>query len=86
MGPLHGLRIVELAGIGPAPFAAMLLADLGATVIRVDRPVPAAMGIERPLKFNLLLRNRQNLAVDLKSDAGRALVLRYLDTVDLWST
>lgn len=82
MGPLHGLRIVELAGIGPAPFAAMLLADLGATVIRVDRPVPAAMGIERPLKFNLLLRNRQNLAVDLKSDAGRALVLDLVERAD----
>lgn len=82
MGPLHGVRIVELAGIGPAPFAAMLLADLGATVIRVDRPVPAKLGIERPLKFNLLLRNRQNLAVDLKSDAGRELVLDLVDRAD----
>lgn len=82
MGPLHGLRIIELAGIGPAPFAAMLLADLGATVIRVDRPVPVAMGIERPLKFNLLLRNRQNLAVDLKSETGRALVLTLIEHAD----
>lgn len=82
MGPLHGLRIIELAGIGPAPFAAMLLADLGATVIRVDRPVPAAMGIERPLKYNLLLRNRQNLAVDLKTETGRALVLDLVERAD----
>jgi len=82
MGPLHGVRIVELAGIGPAPFAAMLLADLGATVVRVDRPEPAKLGIERPLKFNLLLRNRQNLSVDLKSERGRELVLRLASKAD----
>ena len=81
-GPLHGVRLIELAGIGPAPFAAMLLADLGATVIRIDRPVPAQLGIERPLKFNLLLRNRQNLAIDLKSEAGRALVLELVERAD----
>jgi alpha-methylacyl-CoA racemase len=82
MGPLHGIRIIELAGIGPAPFSAMLLADLGATVIRIDRPVPAQLGIERPLRFNLLLRNRQNLAVDLKSKAGRELVLELVEKAD----
>ena len=82
MGPLRGVRIIELAGIGPAPFAAMLLADLGATVIRVDRPVPARLGIERPLKYNLLLRNRKNLAVDLKSEAGRDLVLELVERAD----
>lgn len=81
-GPLHGIRLIELAGIGPAPFAAMLLADLGATVLRIDRPVPAQLGIERPLKFNLLLRNRQNLAIDLKSEAGRALVLELVERAD----
>ncbi len=82
MGPLSGIRIIELAGIGPAPFAAMLLADLGATVLRVDRPVPAELGIERPLKFNLILRNRQNLAIDLKSDQGRELVLDLIEHAD----
>ncbi len=81
-GPLHGIRLIELAGIGPAPFAAMLLADLGATVLRIDRPVPAQLGIERHLKFNLLLRNRQNLAIDLKSEAGRALVLELVERAD----
>jgi len=82
MGPLNGLKIVELAGIGPSPFAAMLLADLGATVIRIDRPVPVKLGIDRPLKFNLLLRNRQNLSLDLKSPAGRNLVLELIDKAD----
>jgi crotonobetainyl-CoA:carnitine CoA-transferase CaiB-like acyl-CoA transferase len=76
------MKIVELAGIGPAPFAAMLLADLGATVVRVDRPEPTKLGIERPLKFNLLLRNRQSIYVDLKSERGRELVLSLVDKAD----
>jgi alpha-methylacyl-CoA racemase len=82
VGPLHGIRIIELAGIGPAPFAAMTLADLGATVLRIDRPVPARLGIARPTRFNLLLRNRQNLALDLKSESGRELVLQLLEKAD----
>ncbi|MGF6654715.1 crotonobetainyl-CoA:carnitine CoA-transferase CaiB-like acyl-CoA transferase [Paraburkholderia youngii] len=55
MGPLAGVRIVELAGIGPGPMAAMLLADLGATVLRIERRQPVKLGIERPLRYNLLL-------------------------------
>lgn len=82
MGPLTGVRIVELAGIGPAPFAAMLLADLGATVLRVERPVPSALGIERPLKYNLLLRNRQSIALDLKNPECCELVLILLEGAD----
>ncbi|WYX33195.1 CaiB/BaiF CoA-transferase family protein (plasmid) [Achromobacter denitrificans] len=62
--------------------AAMLLADLGATVLRVDRPEPAALGIERPLKFNLLLRNRQVIALDLKNPAARDLLLRLVEEAD----
>ena len=81
-GPLQGIRIIELAGIGPCPMAAMLLADLGATVLRVDRPEPAALGIERPLKFNLLLRNRQVIALDLKNPAARDLLLRLVEEAD----
>lgn len=82
MGPLHGIRIIELAGIGPAPFAAMSLADLGATVLRIDRPVPAKLGVARPTRFNLLLRNRQNLVLDLKSDADREQVLQLVEKAD----
>lgn len=82
MGPLKGIKIIELAGIGPGPMAAMLLADLGATVLRIDRPEPAALGIERPLKYNLLLRNRHSIAIDLKTDAGRDLVLRLVEDAD----
>ena len=82
MGPLKGIKIVEMAGIGPGPMAAMLLADLGATVLRVDRPAPEALGIERPIQYNLLLRNRQSIAVDLKREEGRALVLQLLESAD----
>src|SRR5690606_25200480 len=60
----------------------MLLADMGATVLRVERKVPASLGIERPLKYNLLLRNRKAIALDLKSIEGRDLVLRLVREAD----
>jgi len=82
MGPLADLRIVELAGIGPGPLAAMLLADLGATVIRVDRKQASGLGVQRPLKFDLILRNRKSIRVDLKDPAGVALVLDLVEKAD----
>lgn len=82
MGPLAGVKIVELAGIGPGPMCAMLLADLGATVLRVERKVDAGLGIARPLKYNLLLRGRKQIAVDLKSKAGVDFVLSLVQEAD----
>lgn len=82
MGPLAGVRIVELAGIGPGPLAAMLLADLGATIIRVDRKEPSGLGAPRPLQFDLGLRNRKSIRVDLKDPAGVALVLDLVEKAD----
>ena len=67
MPALTGLTIIELAGIGPAPFAGMMLADHGATVIRVDRPGARSMV---PAERDVLLRGRQNIAVDLKNPEG----------------
>jgi alpha-methylacyl-CoA racemase len=81
-GPLAGLKVVELAGIGPGPMCAMLLADLGATVIRVDRKQPVAQGIERPLRFNTLLRNRGAIALDLKQPAAVEVVLELVEGAD----
>jgi crotonobetainyl-CoA:carnitine CoA-transferase CaiB-like acyl-CoA transferase len=81
-GPLAGLKVVELAGIGPGPMCAMLLADLGATVIRVDRKQPVAQGIERPLRFNTLLRNRGSIALDLKLPAAVDVVLDLVEGAD----
>src|SRR5512145_3560445 len=77
MGPLAGYRIIEMAGIGPAPFAAMLLADMGAEVIRVDRREAADLGLPgRDAKFDVLHRGRRSIAVDVKAEAGRELVKR----------
>src|ERR1700745_3352985 len=82
MGPLAGIKVVELTGIGPGPMCAMLLADLGATVLRVDRPEPSDLGLQRDLRYDLLLRGRRALALDLKSPAGKALVLRLIERAD----
>jgi alpha-methylacyl-CoA racemase len=83
MGPLAGFRIIEMAGIGPAPFAAMLLADMGAEVIRVDRREATDLGLPgRETRFEVLHRGRRSLALDVKSDAGRAIVLRLAAKAD----
>ncbi|MBI3057633.1 MAG: CoA transferase, partial [Betaproteobacteria bacterium] len=75
MGPLAGIKMVEIAGLGPAPMCAMLFADLGATVIRIERKAPIDLGLTRPRKYDLLLRSRPAIAVDLKTRAGVELVL-----------
>lgn len=75
-GPLQGIRIIELAGIGPGPFAGMMLADHGAEVIRVDRP-GARIDARDPL-----LRGRRVIGVDLKSAEGKALVLDLVKSAD----
>ncbi|MGE0314359.1 MAG: CaiB/BaiF CoA transferase family protein [Lautropia sp.] len=82
MGPLHGLKVIELAGIGPGPMAAMLLADLGATVLRVDRKEPVSLGVPRPQRFDLLLRNRRSVPLDLKTPEAVGLVLDMVATSD----
>ena len=74
-GPLHGLRVVELAGIGPGPHAAMILGDLGADVVRVERPGQDSAAC-RSGSRDAMLRNRRSVAANLKSDEGRELVLR----------
>ena len=82
MGPLAGIKIVEFTGIGPGPMCAMLLADLGATVLRVDRPEPSDLGLQRDPRTDLLLRNRPAAALDLKSPQGRELALRVVERAD----
>jgi alpha-methylacyl-CoA racemase len=82
LGPLKDVRIVEIAGIGPGPVAAMLLADMGATIIRVDREEPSGLGLPRPVEFDVALRNRKSIRVDLKDPAGRELVLDLIGKAD----
>ena len=81
-GPLTGIRIVEIAGIGPGPFCAMMLADLGADVIRVDRAERARAPRLPGPNLDLLNRGRRSIAVDLKLPAGIELVLRLVERAD----
>ena len=81
-GPLAGLRVVELGGIGPGPHAAMVLADLGADVVRVERP-SGGLELGAPDR-DLVLRNRRSVAVDVKTPAGRAAVLELVARADVF--
>jgi alpha-methylacyl-CoA racemase len=79
-GPLTGLRIVEIAGIGPGPFAGMMLADHGAEVIRIERPgAPAGLV---PPRSDILARNRRAMAIDLKKPEGSAVLRDLTRTAD----
>ena len=82
MGPLDGFKIIELAGIGPGPMAAMLLADMGATVLRVERLEPAGLGVQRPLNCDITLRSRKAIALDLKTISGVNKVLQLVEKSD----
>ena len=83
MGPLTGFRIIEMAGIGPAPFAATLLADMGAEVIRIDRREAADLGLPgREPKFDVLHRGRRSLALDVKAEAGSVVVRQLAARAD----
>lgn len=80
-GPLAGVKVIELAGIGPAPFACMLLADLGAEVLRLERPsgtLAAIMG-----RYDVLSRGRRSVAIDLKASGATALVMELVTQADV---
>jgi alpha-methylacyl-CoA racemase len=82
MGPLAGVRIIEMAGIGPGPFCGMMLSDMGAEVIRVDRKSAVDLGVEMPRQFNVLNRGRRSIALDLKTPDGIAAVKRIATKCD----
>lgn len=83
MGPLAGYRILEFAGIGPGPMAAMLLADMGATVLKLDRIEAAGdLGIASPDRFKVTHRGRRSAAIDLKKPEGVALALDLAGRAD----
>ena len=81
-GPLSGYRIVEIAGIGPGPFAAMMLADMGAEVIRVDRAQSVRGPAPEAPFFDLLQRGRKNIAIDLKNPQGVETLLQLIEKAD----
>src|SRR5437764_156810 len=78
-GPLAGVRVLELAGVGPGPFCAMMLADQGATVLRIDRP---GTGSDRPER-EILNRGRRSAVLDLKNPLAVDALLRLVDTADV---
>ena len=82
MGPLNGQTIIEISGIGPGPFAAMLLADMGANVIRVERPGGTMFTAAQNVKLDFLNRNKRCLSVNLKEADGVETVLRLVEKAD----
>ena len=82
-GPLAGLKVIEIAGQGPTPSCGMLLADMGAEVIRVDRVAKADLGIDLPTRFSLRDRNKRSVAIDLKHPEGVAALLKLVERADV---
>ena len=82
MGALSGYRVIELAGIGPAPMCAMMLSDMGAEVLRIDRTADAGLGIAMDAKYNLLNRGRRSVAFDLKRPEATEAMLRLVERAD----
>jgi alpha-methylacyl-CoA racemase len=85
MGPLNGLRVVEMAGIGPAPFCAMLLADMGAEIIRIDRTARGDLGLDlgKDPRFDVLRRGRKSIALDLKKPEAVEAAKRLIAQADV---
>src|SRR3954451_1097418 len=82
MGPLAGLRVLEFEAIGPGPFAGMMLADMGADVLLVDRPADSELGFGRERRFDVMLRGRRSIVLDLKSASGVETALRLCEKAD----
>ncbi|MBC7941082.1 MAG: CoA transferase [Chitinophagaceae bacterium] len=82
-GPLQGLRVIELAGIGPGPMCGMLLADLGADVVRVDRLEHSGLGVPVATRFEVNSRSRRSVALDLKRPAGVEAALQLIAGADI---
>jgi alpha-methylacyl-CoA racemase len=83
MGPLNGLRVIEIAGIGPGPFCGMLLSDMGADVVRIDRKESADLGIPVKTQFGVLGRGRRSISLDLKSASDLVTVKALIDKADV---
>jgi alpha-methylacyl-CoA racemase len=83
MGPLAGIRVLELEAIGPAPFAGMLLADLGADVLVIDRPVSADLGLKRERRHDVMMRGKRSATLDLKKEASREVAFELIARADV---
>ena len=83
MGPLAGIKVLEFEAIGPAPFAGMLLADMGADVLVVDRPESSGLGLKRERWYDVMLRGKRSVTLDLKSAAGTDAALELIPRADV---
>lgn len=83
MGPLTGVKVLEFEAIGPAPFAGMLLADMGADVLVVDRPADAGLGLERERWYDVMMRGKRSVTLDLKKEDGTEAALRLIARADV---
>src|SRR6478735_4628230 len=81
-GPLHGIRVLEFEAIGPGPFAGMLLADLGADVLVVDRPADSDLGLKRERWYDVMMRGKRSVTLDLKPPAAKEAALSLLGKAD----
>jgi len=82
MGPLSGMKVIEIAGIGPGPFCAMMLADMGADVLLVDRESDARLGVERERWYDVMLRGRRSVTLDVKSASAIEAMLALVAKAD----
>ncbi|MET0963666.1 MAG: CaiB/BaiF CoA-transferase family protein [Noviherbaspirillum sp.] len=82
-GPLEGYKVIEMVGLGPAPFCAMMLADMGAEVIRIDRRGTGAQGDGDAARFDVTARGRRSLGIDLKQPGAADIVLGLIDRADV---
>ncbi|MBC8241647.1 MAG: CoA transferase, partial [Alphaproteobacteria bacterium] len=82
-GPLAGIKVIELSGIGPAPLCCTLLSDMGADVLRIDRNAPSGLGSPRTPRTDLLRRGRPSVSIDMKHPNGIATLLRLVEQADV---
>ncbi|HET9351163.1 MAG TPA: CaiB/BaiF CoA-transferase family protein [Burkholderiales bacterium] len=82
MGPLQGIRVLEFESIGPAPFAGMLLADMGADVLVVERPAETDLGLKRERRQDVMMRGKRSVTLDLKRKTGSDVVLQLVSRAD----
>ena len=82
MGPLQGIRVLEFESIGPAPFAGMLHADMGADVLVVDRPADTDLGLKRERRHDVMMRGKRSVTLDLKARSGAEVALQIASRAD----
>ena len=82
MGPLAGVRVLEFEAIGPGPFAGMLLADLGADVLVIDRPADSDLGLKRERWYDVMMRGKRSVTLDLKAPGAKEAALALAAKAD----